>query len=77
MLAIHTLWLAARAHDIGLGWVSILDPAPVVALLDVPEDWRFIGYLCIGRPAGPQEVPELERRGWQDRRPDCRAVLRR
>ena len=24
--AVTTLWLAARAHGIGLGWVSILDP---------------------------------------------------
>ncbi|MEN2978110.1 5,6-dimethylbenzimidazole synthase [Tistrella bauzanensis] len=77
VLAIHTLWLAARAYDIGVGWVSILDPAPVVALLDVPDDWRFIGYLCIGRPAELHEVPELERRGWQDRQSDCRQVLRR
>jgi 5,6-dimethylbenzimidazole synthase len=26
-IAIHTLWLAARAEGIGVGWVSILDPA--------------------------------------------------
>lgn len=75
VLAIHTLWLAARAHDVGLGWVSILDPAPVVQLLDVPAGWGFIGYLCLGRAADQQEVPELERQGWQDRRPDCRQVL--
>ena len=25
--AVHTLWLAARAEGIGMGWVSILDPA--------------------------------------------------
>ena len=25
-MAIHTLWLVARAENIGLGWVSILDP---------------------------------------------------
>jgi 5,6-dimethylbenzimidazole synthase len=27
-MAIHTLWLVARAENIGLGWVSILDPMP-------------------------------------------------
>ena len=27
--AVHTIWLAARAKGIGMGWVSILDPAAV------------------------------------------------
>ena len=27
--AVHTLWLAARAEGIGMGWVSILDPRAV------------------------------------------------
>ena len=35
-MAVHTLWLAARAAGLGLGWVSILDPAPAAAALDVP-----------------------------------------
>ncbi len=26
VLAVHTIWLAARAQGIGMGWVSILDP---------------------------------------------------
>ena len=26
VMAVHTLWLAARAEGLGLGWVSILDP---------------------------------------------------
>ena len=67
VMAIHTLWLAARARGIGLGWVSILDPAPITALLDVPEHWALIGLLCIGLPSEPSNVPELERRGWQKR----------
>ena len=33
VLAVHTLWLAARAEGIGLGWVSILDPAVVASML--------------------------------------------
>jgi 5,6-dimethylbenzimidazole synthase len=51
-IAIHTLWLAARAEGIGVGWVSILDPAGVAEILDVPQDWSFIGHLCIGYPGG-------------------------
>ncbi|NLS28125.1 5,6-dimethylbenzimidazole synthase [Sphingomonas sp. S2M10] len=67
--AIHTLWLAARVRGIGLGWVSILDPAAVAALLDVPRDWTLIALLCLGYPEALSVTPELERRGWQAREP--------
>lgn len=65
--AITTLWLAARAHGIGLGWVSILDAAEVNATLGTPEDWQLIGYLCLGYPVEEHTEPELQRAGWQDR----------
>src|ERR1700760_3346282 len=29
--AVHTLWLTARAHGVGMGWVSILDPLQIPA----------------------------------------------
>ncbi|WP_294255331.1 5,6-dimethylbenzimidazole synthase [uncultured Sphingomonas sp.] len=67
--AIHTLWLAARARGIGLGWVSILDPDAVTVLLDAPSDWTLIALLCLGYPEAPSDIPELERRGWQSREP--------
>jgi len=67
VMAIHTLWLAARARGIGLGWVSILDPSPITTLLDVPADWTLIALLCLGYPSEPSDIPELERRGWQKR----------
>jgi 5,6-dimethylbenzimidazole synthase len=66
--AIHTIWLAARAEGIGMGWVSILEPAAVAAILDVPANWRFVGYLCLGFPETEDDVPELERAGWAKRR---------
>ena len=69
VLAVHTLWLAARLRGIGVGWVSILDPAYVTAALDVPAGWTLIALLCIGYPAQPSDVPELEARGWQAREP--------
>jgi len=75
--AIATLWLAARAEGIGLGWVSILDPIRICEILDVPSDWIFIGYLCLGYPQSEDDRPELERAQWERRRlPDC-FVLRR
>lgn len=67
VLAIHNLWLAARARGIGLGWVSILDPNAITVLLDVPVAWRFIGYLCLGYPLDKHDTPELVRRDWQAR----------
>jgi 5,6-dimethylbenzimidazole synthase len=75
--AIHTLWLAARADGLGLGWVSILDPARIVDILDVPRNWLFIGYFCLGYPQSEDTVPELERADWERRRPAADFILRR
>jgi 5,6-dimethylbenzimidazole synthase len=75
--AVHTLWLAARAEGIGMGWVSILDPAAVRAILDVPPAWRLIGYFCLGYPATLDEVPELQREDWETRRTSSEFVVRR
>ncbi|MGH7123262.1 MAG: 5,6-dimethylbenzimidazole synthase [Stellaceae bacterium] len=75
--AIHTLWLAARAHGVGLGWVSILDPAAVVRSLDVPEAWSLVVYLCLGYPLEADDTPALERAGWERRRAAASFLLRR
>jgi len=75
--AISTLWLAARAEGIGMGWVSILDPAALTAALHVPRDWRLIGYFCIGYPQAESDSPELERVGWELRRPVADHIIRR
>src|SRR5262249_38049874 len=58
--AVHTIWLAARAQGIGMGWVSILDPQAIALVLDVPSDWKFIGYFCLGYPLDEDTVPDLE-----------------
>ncbi len=75
--AIYTLWLAARAEGIGVGWVSILDPAPIASDLDVPLHWRFIGYFCIGYPTELADTPELERANWQKRADPASFIFRR
>jgi len=64
--AIHTLWLAARAENIGVGWVSILDPSSVKNLFDVPHSWTLTGYLCLGYPKEMSDTPLLHRNGWQE-----------
>ena len=63
--AIHTFWLAARARNLGVGWVSILNPMEICQLLDVPVAWKLIAYLCVGFPMEEHIDPELERHGWQ------------
>jgi 5,6-dimethylbenzimidazole synthase len=74
--AVHTIWLAARAEGIGVGWVSILEPAAVAAILDVPAHWKLIAYLCLGIPRAEDDVPDLMRSGWEQRQPFS-VVLRR
>ena len=65
--AVHTLWLAARAEGIGMGWVSILDPRTIIAILDVPANWKLIGYFCLGFPEADDDAPALQRLGWEVR----------
>jgi 5,6-dimethylbenzimidazole synthase len=75
--AVHTIWLAARAQGVGMGWVSILDPRAVADILEVPPEWKFIGYFCLGYPQSGEAVPELEQSGWERRRLPLSSVIRR
>ncbi len=65
--AIMQFWLVLRAHGLGLGWVSILDPDRLKSDLNVPDDWSLVAYLCIGWPEEFTETPELELAGWETR----------
>ncbi|MCC8936664.1 5,6-dimethylbenzimidazole synthase [Bradyrhizobium sp. Arg68] len=75
--AICSMWLAARAEGIGLGWVSILDPLRIHDILDVPKSWKFIGYLCVGYPEAECDRPELEQAKWESRRGPGEFTIRR
>jgi 5,6-dimethylbenzimidazole synthase len=77
VIAVHTIWLAARAQGIGLGWVSILDPGAVAAALGVPTAWKFIGYFCLGYPQSEAVIPELEQAGWEQRSLSSSVIIRR
>lgn len=68
-MAIHTLWLAARAENIGVGMVSILDPRALERLFSVPEGWEFSAYLCLGHAEFTDDTPLLHRAGWQENFP--------
>jgi 5,6-dimethylbenzimidazole synthase len=68
-LAVQNLWLAARAEGVGVGWVSILDPDAVAALLGLPGGVRLVAYLCVGYPVAFGPRPLLEEVGWKARLP--------
>lgn len=65
-MAIYTLWLTARVNNLGLGMVSIFDPEAMERSFEVPQDWRFTAYLCIGYAEFDDDVPLLHRAGWQE-----------
>lgn len=75
--AIHTMWLAARAEGIAMGWLSILTPGHINKVLDVPETWRLLGYFCLGYPQAESDTPELERAGWERRHAPQMLIVRR
>ena len=66
--AIQNMWLMARALNVGLGWVSILDPNKVKKVLNAPANRQLIGYLCLGYVDVFYENPELERLKWAKRK---------
>lgn len=66
--AIQNMWLMARALNVGLGWVSILDPDKIKTILKAPKNRQLIGYLCLGHVDKFYENPELERLQWEKRK---------
>ncbi len=65
--AIQNMWLAARAENVGMGWVSILDKSFLSELLKLPENVEIVAYLCLGYVEQFSENPDLEDLGWQKR----------
>jgi len=67
--AIQNLWLAARAENLGLGWVSLFDPLELAQLLNIPEGGKPIAILCLGPVENFYPQPMLEMENWRQRRP--------
>lgn len=74
--AVQNMWLMARALNVGLGWVSILDPEQVRDLLHAPVGHRLVAYLCVGYTDGFYDRPELELLQWEKRRERDKCVRR-
>lgn len=67
--AIENMWLAARARGLGMGWVTLFDPAELAGLLHLPDGVETLGWMCLGWPDERPPAPGLERRGWSRRLP--------
>lgn len=65
--AIQNLWLAARAENIGMGWVSLFEPEDLRLLVHLPEGSRPIAVLCLGYVEAFYANPMLEEVGWAQR----------
>ena len=73
--AVQNMWLKARSLNIGIGWVSILDPEKVKEILHAPQDRELIAYLCIGKVDKFYDQPELEMLQWQQRKKAEQVIL--
>jgi 5,6-dimethylbenzimidazole synthase len=73
--AIQNLWLMARALNLGVGWVSILDAEMVKRILNAPEHNKLVAYLCVGYTDGFYTQPELELLQWEKRKAAEAAVF--
>jgi 5,6-dimethylbenzimidazole synthase len=67
--AVQNLWLAARCEGVGVGWVSIFEPAQLRRVLQIPEQVIPVAYLCLGYVREFLPRPELEIAGWLPRIP--------
>ena len=63
--AVQNLWLAARIEELGVGWVSIIDPLVLRRILEIPEQLTVVAYLCIGYVRAFAAEPDLVRAGWE------------
>lgn len=72
--AILNMWLTARALNIGMGWVSILEPKKINKIFDIDKnEYKFIAYLCFGYAKEFYNEPELKELKWNKKRKlkDC------
>ncbi len=64
--AIENMWLASRAENLGLGWVSLFEPKALAELLSCPSGAEPIALLCIGPVESFYKQPMLIESGWRE-----------
>ena len=72
--AVQNLWLAARAENIGVGWVSILKREDLHRILRIPPHLTIVAYLCLGFVTQFPDEPDLQTLGWA-RREDLKSFI--
>ena len=66
--AIENIWLASRAENLGMGWVSLFKPDELALILNCPDDSQVIALLCIGPVEAFYAKPMLIEKGWREAR---------
>lgn len=66
--AVQNMWLMARALNIGIGWVSILDEKQLLKDINKDENSTLVAYLCVGYVDTFLKEPELKTLGWEDKK---------
>jgi 5,6-dimethylbenzimidazole synthase len=66
--AIQNLWLAARVEGLGMGWVSLFDPAALGELLGLPTGAEAVAVICLGPVSEFYPAPMLTLEGWRQPR---------
>ncbi len=74
--AIQNLWLAARAEEIGVGWVSIVHPGKLKEILGIPSGVTAVAYLCLGYVREFPKKPMLEEARWEKRIPVAELIFK-
>ncbi len=67
--SIQNFWLAARAENLGVGWVSLFDPQALARLLGMPEHSKPVAILCLGPVKEFYARPMLEQEKWRTAKP--------
>jgi len=67
--ATQNLWLAARAENLGLGWVSMFEPESLAQVLRLPDGAQPMAVLCLGPVPTFYDSPMLEQVAWRHGRP--------
>jgi uroporphyrin-III C-methyltransferase len=73
--SVENLWLAARVENLGLGWVSMFEPAALAGVLGMPDGAEPVGVLCLGPVERFYDAPMLEIEGWREGRPLAAMVM--
>lgn len=73
--AIENMWLTARARGLGMGWVTLFEPADLADLLGLPDGVETLGWMCLGWPDERPPEPGLQRAAWSAKLPLDDVVL--